>query len=120
VMVYASVYYIKDPGFVAIPSVFIIFLSTLMVRSRLKKNNERWAGLGVVSVGVGYLLWNLDRHRILCDPLSIFQGHAVFIASPHYPYSAYLFIKGPDIIYPERENKCFMCSLFLAPDNSGK
>eukprot|EP00761_Pharyngomonas_kirbyi_P007209 gb/GECH01007219.1/.p1 GENE.gb/GECH01007219.1/~~gb/GECH01007219.1/.p1 ORF type:complete len:331 (+),score=43.82 gb/GECH01007219.1/:1-993(+) len=29
-------------------------------------------------IAVGFLFWNLDQRKILCDPTSMFQGHAVW------------------------------------------
>jgi len=71
-----------DPGLIVVPLVIGILVSTLKVRANSQKFQGKFHTslftTAVVCLGVGYVCWLLDRHRVVCFPHSVFQLHAVW------------------------------------------
>jgi len=57
-----------------------------------RDEERRWLLAGLITLAVGYLFWNLDTYRVLCDPTSWLQGHAFWhlasAAAAYYLYRA--------------------------------
>eukprot|EP01095_Lingulamoeba_sp_RSL-Kostka_P011981 TRINITY_DN467_c3_g1_i1.p1 TRINITY_DN467_c3_g1~~TRINITY_DN467_c3_g1_i1.p1 ORF type:complete len:299 (+),score=34.16 TRINITY_DN467_c3_g1_i1:39-935(+) len=63
--------------FIAIPLTFV-GLFRYYKRVRGKGLNIKLLVLSIVCLLIGWTCWNLDYHKILCYPDSIFQGHALW------------------------------------------
>jgi hypothetical protein len=38
----------------------------------------RWWNVGFLLLAVGYVIWILDNTKVLCSPMSLLQGHAIW------------------------------------------
>jgi len=71
-----------DPGLIVLPLVVGILISTLKVKENSKKFQVKYHtplfNGAIAMLGIGYLCWLLDRHKVVCFPHSTFQLHAVW------------------------------------------
>ena len=62
-------------------AVLVIAAITLEMRAR-HRNREAsqpyWFALAIGTLAIGFIIWSLDITRIICDPSSWIQGHAVW------------------------------------------
>ncbi len=67
----------RRPAFVAL---VIIALAAEMISRKKLKNGPKltWLWWAVGSLAAGFGVWLLDYYRIVCDPESIIQGHAIW------------------------------------------
>jgi dihydroceramidase len=47
-------------------------------RARNMPIDTRWFWMGLLTFALGYAIWILDNARLLCDPASWLQGHALW------------------------------------------
>lgn len=57
---------------------FMALVGLVVVLEFMQKTNKKYLLLSLLSIGVGYFIWQLDVRGIWCDPQSIWQGHAVW------------------------------------------
>lgn len=53
-------------------------LEYLASRRRTDPNRYRFLSMGLASMALAYVIWILDNSRVLCDPGSWLQGHALW------------------------------------------
>lgn len=56
----------------------VLLVAALCVEWRASRLGRAWLGLGVGLMAVAFAIWFIDRRRLLCDPESLIQGHAVW------------------------------------------
>lgn len=76
----ALIYYIPESRrYLFGLSIGIILVSSLIINHKIKAQiNHRvlYSALGVFAFG--FLFWNLDKFKVLCDPYALFNGHGVW------------------------------------------
>lgn len=68
---------VTTPGFRRILFGLLI-VGAVVVEWRLTRAGRPWLVAGASLLGLAFAIWVLDRERILCDPASLLQGHAVW------------------------------------------
>ncbi len=68
------------------PLFFVVGLITLIAELKARKfrehkGNFKFLVFSIISILVGVIMWILDNEKILCDPMSVFQGPSHFFSS---------------------------------------
>ncbi|MCR4278033.1 MAG: ceramidase [Candidatus Berkelbacteria bacterium] len=58
--------------------VFLVIIIELIALNRLKQLGNSYFWLSILSLAVGYGIWQLDVRKIWCSPYGLWQGHAVW------------------------------------------
>ncbi|MDP3993261.1 MAG: ceramidase domain-containing protein [bacterium] len=58
--------------------VFLVIAIELIALKQLKQTGSRYFWLSILSLAVGYGIWQLDVRKIWCSPYGLWQGHAVW------------------------------------------
>lgn len=56
----------------------LLIVSAVAFEWRMTSAGRKWLLSGAALLGVAFAIWVLDRERIVCDPSSPLQGHAVW------------------------------------------
>lgn len=60
-------------------SIVVILVVNLLINNRIKaKINHKVLFATLAVFGIGISSWNLDKHKIICDPYALFNGHGVW------------------------------------------
>lgn len=83
-------------GLVALPLfiVAVVFFIALDQILRKPQRNIKWVASALISLVAAFVLWYLDREKILCNPDSLLQGHAVWHCLTGWSsFSIYMFYR---------------------------
>jgi dihydroceramidase len=58
----------------------VLLTSALVVEWRMSRRGRAWLGRGALLMILAFGVWVVDRARLVCDPWSVLQGHAVWHA----------------------------------------
>ncbi len=56
----------------------LLLLTALAVEGRAAKRGRRFLAAGAALMAAAFLIWIVDRWRLLCNPESLIQGHALW------------------------------------------
>lgn len=56
----------------------VLLTTALLVEWRSSRAGRAWLATGAGLMGAAFLIWVVDRQRILCAPESLVQGHAIW------------------------------------------
>ncbi len=56
----------------------VLLASALLVEWRFSRRGRAWLGGGALLMAIAFGIWVVDRQRLVCDPWSVLQGHAVW------------------------------------------
>lgn len=68
---------VTSPGFRRIMFGALI-VAAIAFEWRMTQAGRVWLVRGALILGLAFVIWLLDRERILCDPSSLMQGHAMW------------------------------------------
>jgi len=56
----------------------VLLAAALAVEWRWSRAGRTWLAIGASLMALAFVIWFIDRRRLVCDPESLIQGHAVW------------------------------------------